>query len=180
MVELPPEKYVGCTCEILRGFSVRRQLYSSSTCHVLPVITSLFKELYSSDDVKKVVPSVESERCTKIFLCMRCFWFLEKLLKLENEKNNLEKSLKAGFVKVGQFINLQQKSEASKYVPHTPTHIRAKKRLREISPLAAIPSKKRRGPDTPTRNIIQHIHAPGTPYVLVIFFMMLWMVLLLS
>ena len=68
---------------------MRRQLYSSSTCHVLPVITLLFKQLYSSDDVEKLLPSVESERCTKIFLCMRCFRSLEKLLKLENEKNNL-------------------------------------------------------------------------------------------
>ena len=52
-------------------------------------------------DVEKVLPSVECERCTKIFLCMRGFRSLEKLLKLENEKSNLEKSLKVGFVKVG-------------------------------------------------------------------------------
>ena len=162
------EKCVGCTCDIKRGVSPRRHLYSPSTRHVLPVITSMFKELYNSDDVEKVLPSVESERCKDIFLCMRCFRPLERLLKLETEKNDIEKSLKAGFVKVGHYVNLQLKSEVSS-PSQIPTHTRTKKRLRETSPPPATPSKKRRGLDTPIRNVIQCIHAPGTPSVSVSF-----------
>ena len=166
---MPEEKYIGYTCTIRKEVNVSRQLYSPSTCHVLPVITLMFKELYNSDDVEKVLPSVESERCNKIFLCMKCFRPLERLLKLETEKNGIEKSLKAGIVKVGQYVNLQLKSEVSG-PSQTPTCTRTKKRLRENSPPPATPTKKRRGPNTPTQNIIQSIHAPArTPSVSVSF-----------
>lgn len=174
-MEMPEEKCVGCTCTIMKGATARRQLYSPSTRHVLPAITSMFKELYNPDDVEKVLPSVESERCNKIFLCMKCFRPLERLMKLETEKNGIEKSLKAGIVKVGQYVNLQLKSDVSG-PSQTPTCTRIKKRLRENSPPPATPSKRHRGPDTPTRHIIQSIHAPaGTPSVSVSFFLIILM-----
>lgn len=154
----------GCTCEIKMGVSERRKLYSKATCHLLPIITSKFREIYSSDDVEKLLPSMESEGCKEpdIYICMRCFRSLRRLSNLETERKEIDKSLKAGIVKVGEWAKLQPKSEVS-----TPT--RTKKRPRETTPPAASPSKRRRGPDTPTRNIVQRIHAPGTPSVSVSF-----------
>ena len=152
------EKCVGCLCEIKRGLSKRRKLYSPSTCHVLPAMTRMFRELYSIEDVEKLLPSVESDRSKEnIFVCVKCFRSLEKLLKIEDEKKELETSLKAGFMNVGLCAELQPKGKV------TPT--RTRKRSLEKSPPAAPTPKKRRGPDTPTRNVIQRIHAPGTPSV---------------
>lgn len=157
------EKCIACACDIKRGVSIRRKLYSSSTRHVLPTIKAMFGDLYNSDDSEKLLPSLESNVCKEnIFICIKCFRSLEKLLKLQTEKNQVEKSLKAGLIKVGQHAQLQlTRSE----VTHTPTRVGTRKRSRESSPPSSRPSKKRRGPDTPTRGIIRRIHAPGTPTV---------------
>jgi hypothetical protein len=154
----------GCVCEIKKGVSERRKLYSKSTCHLLPIITSKFRDLYSSEDIDKLLPSMESTETKEpeIYICMRCFRSLRRFYSLENERKELDKSLKSGIVKVGEWVKLQPRREIS-----TPT--RTKKRSIETTPPAAPPSKRRRGPDTPTRNIIQRIHAPGTPSVSVSF-----------
>lgn len=57
------EKCIGCACELNRGIAQRRKLYSPSTSHVLPVLTALFREQYSTEDVDKILPPVNSERC---------------------------------------------------------------------------------------------------------------------
>ena len=100
---------------------------------------------------------MESTECKEpeIYICMKCFRSLRRYYNLENERKELDKSLKAGIVKVGEWVKLQPIS--------TPT--RTKKRSRENTPQASPPPKRRRGPDTPTRNVIQRIHAPGTPSV---------------
>ena len=88
------EKCVGCACEIKRGVSKRRKLYSPSTCHVLP---GMFRELYNSEDVEKVLPSVESDRSkVNIYVCIRCFRSLDKLLKLESERMKWRSLLSLG------------------------------------------------------------------------------------
>ena len=121
-------------------------------------MTRMFRELYNFEDVEKVLPSVESDKSKEnIFICIKCFRSLDKLLKLEDERNGTEASLKAGFMKVGQCVELQLKGEV--------TPVRTRKHSIEKSPPAAPTPKKHRGPDTPTRNIIQRIHAPGTPSV---------------
>lgn len=109
------EMCVGCACEIKTSVSKCRKLYSPSTCHVLSVMTRMFRELYNSEDVEKVLPSVESDRSKEnIYVCIRCFRALDKLLKLESEKIKWRCLLiKSGFVKVRQCVELQLKSEVT-------------------------------------------------------------------
>ena len=157
------EKCAGCACELKRGVAHRRKLYSESTRHVLPVLSGLLREEYLSEDVDKLLPPVDSALSKEeIFVCIKCFRHLEKLIRLEKEKIQVEDSLKSGFLKVKQFIELRAKGQQDE--PPTPSRSRRKRsRLSSSSP--AGPPKKRHAPDTPIRRIIQRVHAPETPCV---------------
>ena len=64
----------GCACENKIGACGRRKLYSNSTSYILPIITLKFRELYSSEDVEKLLLSTEPEgKEPEIYICMRCF-----------------------------------------------------------------------------------------------------------
>ena len=64
------EKCFGCVCDIKRGVSQRRKLYSPSTCHVLPLLTGMMCKLYCSEDVDRILPAVESERSKEDIYCV--------------------------------------------------------------------------------------------------------------
>ena len=160
------EKCFGCACEIKRGVAQRRKLYSPSNCHVLPVMTGMMRELYCSEDVDLIFPAAESDRSKEeIYICIKCFRHLEKAMKLEKQIKEVHQTLKTGFMKVSQCVQLRLKSDVSSEANTSPTSTR--KRSRMSSPLTSPSSKKQRrsGPDTPTRRIVQQIHAPGTPSV---------------
>ena len=130
----------GCACEIKMGACERRKLYSNSTRHT---------QVYSFEDVEKLLPSLEPEgKEHEIYICMKYFRSLRRLYNLENERKELDTSLKAGIVKFGEWVKLQPRGKTS-----TPTT--SKKCSRETTPPAAPPSKRRRGTDTPTRKVIQ-------------------------
>ena len=102
------EKCVGCACELIRGIAHRRKLYSVSTRHVLPVLSRLMRECYLSEDVEKVLPPEDSQLSKDdIFVCLKCFRHLEKLIRLEKEKAEVEGMLKSGFQRVNQVIELR-------------------------------------------------------------------------
>ena len=138
--DMMEEKCAGCTCELKRGVAHRRKLYSESTRHVLPVLSGLLGEEYLSEDVDKLLPPVDSALSKEeIFVCMKCFRHLEKLIRLEKEKIQVEESLKSGFLKVKQFIELRAKGQQDE--PPTPSRSRRKRsRLSSSSP--AGPLKK--------------------------------------
>lgn len=158
------EKCVGCACELIRGIAHRRKLYSVSTRHVLPVLSGLMRECYLSEDVKKLLPPEDSQLSKEeIFVCMKCFRHLEKLIRLEKEKAQLQETLKSGFQKVKQVVELRAIGQPDE-PPTTPLRSpRKRPRLSSSSPAA--PPRKRHAPDTPTRRIISQVHAPGTPAV---------------
>ena len=154
----------GCVSEIKMGACERRKLYSKSTRYLLPTVISKYRELYCSEAVEKLLPSMESTESKEpeIYICMKCFRSLRRYYNLENERKEIDKSLKAGIEKVGELVSLQPISTPS----------RTTKRSMENTPPVAPPPKRRRGPDTPTRNIIQRMHAPGTPSVSVSFLLL--------
>ena len=157
------EKCVGCACELIRGISHRRKLYSVSTRHVLPVLSGLMRECYLSEDVEKVLPPEDSQLSKEdIFVCLKCFRHLEKLIRLEKEKAQVEETLKSGFQRVKQIVELRAIGQPEE-PPPTPSRSRKRQRLSTSSPAA--PLRKRHVPDTPTRRIIRQVHAPGTPAV---------------
>ena len=102
------EEKFGCACELKRGVAHRRKLYSESTRHVLPVLSGLLRDEYFSEDVDKLLSTVCKE---EIFVCMKCFRHLKKLIRLEKEKNQVKETLKSGFLKVKQFIELRDKNQ---------------------------------------------------------------------
>ena len=80
--------------------------------HVLPVLSGLLREEYFSEDVDKLLPSVDSVLSKEeVFVCIKCFRHLEKLIRLEKEKIQVEDSLKSVFLKVKQFIELRAKGQ---------------------------------------------------------------------
>ena len=158
------EKCVGCTCKLIRGIAHRRKLYSVSTRHVYPVLSGLMRECYQSEDVEKLLPPEDSQLSKEeIFVCLKCFRHLKKLIRLEKEKAQLEETLKSGFQKVKQVVELRAVGQPDE-PPPTPSRSCRKHQRLSSSSLAA-PLMKWHAPDTPTRRIIRQVHAPGTPAV---------------
>lgn len=157
------ERCAGCACELKRGIAHRRKLYSESTRHVLPMLSGLLKEDYLSEDVDQLLPPLTSAQSKEeIFICMKCFRHLEKLVRLEKDKSQVQETLKGGFLRVKQFVELRAKTQQDD--PPTPSSSN-RKRSRLLSSSPAGPPKKRHATDTPTRRIIRQVHAPGTPSV---------------
>lgn len=158
------EKCVGCACELIRGIAHRRKLYSVSTRHVLPMLPGLMRECYLTEDVEKLLPPEDSQLSKEeIFLCLKCFRHLEKLIRLEKEKTQLEETLKSGFQKVKQVVEVRAIGQPDEPPPTPSRSSRKRPRLLSSSPAAS--PRKRHAPDTPTRRIIRQLHDPGTPSV---------------
>ena len=157
------ERCAGCACELKRGIAHRRKLYSESTRHVLPILSGLLREEYLSEDVDQLLPPLQSAQSKEdIFICMKCFRHLEKLIRLEKDKSQVQETLKGGFLKLKQFVELRANTQQDE--PPTPSRSN-RKRSRLLSSSPAGPPKKRHAPDTPTRRIIRQVHAPETPSV---------------
>jgi hypothetical protein len=160
------ERCPGCTCELKRGKTRRRKLYSDSTRHVLPSLTDLLREEYLPEDVDQLIPPLQSaaaqSKLEEMFICIPCFRNLEKFMRLETEKSQVQETLKGGFLKVKQFVELRANTQQDE--PPTPSRS-SRKHSRLLSSSPAGPPKKRHALDTPTRRIIHQVHAPETPSV---------------
>lgn len=102
------EKCFSCACEIKKGISQRRKLYSS-LCHVLHTLAPLYIR-GKVQDVEKLLPPEQSTVSKEdIFVCIKCFKKLEKLNKVHNEMKVLEESFSKGFENVRGHVQLRKK-----------------------------------------------------------------------
>lgn len=182
------ESCVCCACVLTKGVSQRRKLYSQQSCHVLPVLVGLFLKDFCEYDVNNLLPrgpSVVHEERT--FVCMKCFRNLEKIIRLQNEKNKLEQAFSLGFHNVAQRVQLRritcseihtatevesgsaQETNTESILQETNTTSTPQRRKRQKIASPPQPLAKRQRIDTPTRNLMQRIHAPETPSVSVSF-----------
>ena len=98
--------------QLKRDIAHRRKLYSESTWYILPILSGLLREEYLSEDVDQLLPPLRSSQSKEeIFICMKCFRHLEKLIRLEKDKSQVQETLKGGFLKVKQFVEFRAKTQ---------------------------------------------------------------------
>ena len=152
------EKCFSCACEIKKGISLRRKLYSSSSCHVLHTLVVLYSERFLREDVERLLPPEQSTVLKEdIFICIKCFKKLEKLNKIHKEMKILEESFSEGFENVRGHIQLGKKETTttqSNVSPTKTTQPELQSQSTPVSrkrslPMPPQPTRKRKALDTP-------------------------------